>query len=284
VVKNNPARATNAHVSIAGHTTRHELLRNLDDTEKANGFANRFLWFCVQRSKLLPFGGSLRDEDLAPVVQRIRDTVDFARKLGETCLEWEPEADQLWRRVYPQLSEGRPGLLGAVTSRAEAQTIRLALIYALTDCSRTIRRPHLEAALAVWSYCAASAKFIFGDALGDPVADQALVMLRRAGAEGMTKTEISAAFGRHKPAGDLSRALGTLAEQGLARSRREETGGRPGERWFALLTRERSDKSEEGSGDVLAGTDSSHTSLSSQPSGLNEVPAISDRTSEQIIS
>ena len=55
--KNSPARATGAHISILGHVTKAELLRYLTSTEAANGFANRFLWVCVRRSKCLPEGG-----------------------------------------------------------------------------------------------------------------------------------------------------------------------------------------------------------------------------------
>ena len=48
--KNSPARSTGAHISIVGHITADELKRCLDSTEAANGFANRFLWCCVQHS------------------------------------------------------------------------------------------------------------------------------------------------------------------------------------------------------------------------------------------
>ena len=40
LTKNNPATATEAHISMAGHVTREELTRYLDRTEIANGFAN----------------------------------------------------------------------------------------------------------------------------------------------------------------------------------------------------------------------------------------------------
>ena len=42
-------------------------------------------------------------------------------------------------RVYPALSEGRPGLLGSVIARAEAQVMRLALVYAVLDRSESIQ-------------------------------------------------------------------------------------------------------------------------------------------------
>jgi hypothetical protein len=49
--------------------------------------------------------------------------------------------------VYPSLSAERPGLLGAVTARAEAQCVRLALLYTLLDGKANIEVPHLDAAL-----------------------------------------------------------------------------------------------------------------------------------------
>ena len=56
LTKNSPLKATRAHFSIIGHTTKEELSRYLDATEQGNGFANRFLWMMVTRSKLLPDG------------------------------------------------------------------------------------------------------------------------------------------------------------------------------------------------------------------------------------
>lgn len=56
LTRKDPLRATAAHVSVLGHVTVPELRRRLTDTEAANGFANRFLWVCVRRSKRLPAG------------------------------------------------------------------------------------------------------------------------------------------------------------------------------------------------------------------------------------
>ena len=42
-----------------------------------------------------------------------------------------PPARKAWSAAYARLSEGYPGLFGAVTGRAEAQCLRLALAYAL---------------------------------------------------------------------------------------------------------------------------------------------------------
>ena len=166
MTKNSPARATGAHISIVGHITRDELLRELSTTDMGNGFANRFLWVCTTRSKELPEGGNLQDADLLPLAKRLKDAVVFARTVDE--MKRAPAIKDAWAITYHALTAARTGLLGAVTSRAEAQTMRLACFYALLDKSAEVREEHLLAAVALWEYCHASAKFIFGDCLGDP--------------------------------------------------------------------------------------------------------------------
>jgi len=232
LTKNSPAKATGAHISIIGHITKDELLRYLDNTEMANGFANRFLFACVRRSQCLPEGGCLHKVNFTDIVNRLRQATEFGQKAEE--LKRDSEARLLWYEIYPELSEGKPGLLGAMLARSEAQVMRIACIYALLDLSDKISLKHLAAALAVWDYVEASAKFIFGDSLGDPAADEILSAIRKAGQEGMTRTEISNHFGRNKPAQELNRALKLLAERDLAYSSKGlyETG-RPIEKWFS---------------------------------------------------
>lgn len=231
LTKNMPAKATNAHVSIVGHITRDECLRYFDTTEAGNGFGNRFLWACVKRSKLLPEGGRINEVDFAPLTRRLSEAVEFARVTGE--MTREEEARAVWYEVYQALSEGRPGLLGSLLARAEAQVMRLACIYALLDLSTKVRRVHLAAAMAVWRYCEDSTRFIFGDALGDPAADEILRVLRGAEA-GLTRTDITNHFGRNREAREITRALTRLLEHGLAWCEKEAgTTGRPAERWFA---------------------------------------------------
>ncbi len=101
--------------------------------------------------------------------------VERARTLGR--LTMTREAASVWGAVYHHLSAERPGLLGAILGRAEAQTLRLAVIYAALDNSQHIDVAHLHAALAVWQYCEDSAAQIFGEALGDEVADTILASL-----------------------------------------------------------------------------------------------------------
>ena len=231
LTKNSPLRATGAHVSLVGHITVDELNRYLSDTETANGFANRFHWFCVQRSRCLPEGGQVDEQGIAGFIAELGQAVSFAQ--GVDLIKRDAAARDLWISVYPELSEGRRGLLGAVTSRAEAQVTRLACLYALLDFSRLVQEPHLRAALEVWRFSNDSCRYIFGSALGDPIVDKILDALNGRPA-GMTRTEIRDLFKRHVPVEQIDRALQSLAHQGLARPQNEETGGRPTERWLKI--------------------------------------------------
>src|SRR5262249_25659115 len=158
-----------AHVSLVGHITADELRRYLTATETANGFGNRHLFVCAERSKRLPEGGRVDPQQWAALRDELAEVLTFARTAGEGVRDEEARA--MWRDVYGDLSEGRPGLAGALLARAEAHVMRLALLYALLDRSALICGPHLLAALALWEYCEQSVYFVFGDCLGDPVAD-----------------------------------------------------------------------------------------------------------------
>jgi hypothetical protein len=231
LTRNNPLTAKGAHISIVGHITAEELKRHLTSTEAANGFANRFLWLLVRRSKKLPDGGNLDPKSLAPHVHKLAAALAAARKRG--AMHRDPEARTRWHDAYDELSEGEPGLAGAILARSEAQVTRLSLVYALADGADIIGRQHLEAALELWDYSARSVRHLFGNTTGDPDADQIDAALRRNGNGGLTRSDISALFGRHASSARLDRALGTLTARGAARVTREETGGRPVERWLS---------------------------------------------------
>ena len=171
LTKNSPARATGAHIAIVGHITADELVRLLNATEAANGFLNRFVLLGVRRSKLLPEGGVHRTRShWEPLLIRLRAAIDAARRAGR--LGFDQDARRRWWELYSALTESQAGLAGAVCARAEAHVVRLALLYALLDQADEIGLDHLEAALALWEYAAASARWVFGDSLGDPLADE----------------------------------------------------------------------------------------------------------------
>lgn len=234
LTKSSPARATDAHISIIGHVTREELRSELTRTDAASGFGNRFLWVYATRSKLLPEGGQLEAVDFAPLHRELARAIEFARLPGE--IRRDTPARERWRDIYAELSEAQLGLFGAVTSRAEAQVVRLSLIYALLDCAGTIQPQHLEAALAVWRYCEASAAHIFGKATGSALADDIDRALRGA-RNGLTRAELRERYQRNRSSEEIGFALDLLARHGRAVMAREDTGGRPAERWRSRQSR-----------------------------------------------
>jgi hypothetical protein len=224
LTRNNPLKATEAHIVLIGHTSAEELVRNLDRIECANGFANRILWACVRRSQLLPDGESFPASEIERLSLRLRDSIEFAKSCE--AVKRDPLAAETWRKVYPVLSEGRPGLSGAICNRSEAQTLRLSLIYALLDRSAQIRVPHLQAALAVWEYCEKSVLYVFGNKTGFPEADKILDALKAAGPAGLTGDDIGRLVGsRNTEKKDM--ALAMLERIGRIRKDIRKTDGRP---------------------------------------------------------
>jgi hypothetical protein len=103
--------------------------------------------------------------------------------------------------------------------------MRLACIYALLDCSDTVKSAHLEAALALWAYAEQSAQFIFGELRGDPAVDRALEALKQAGS--LTTTAIHNLFGRNANKDEVDRVIRELLKiNGVTSKTVEDTGGR----------------------------------------------------------
>lgn len=220
----NPLKATGAHLSISGQITEEELKKEISDVDLVNGLANRFLWLMVERSKLLASGGKLHEEDLSQLVARIKEAVEFGKKVGE--ISRDEEAEKFWHEIYEPLSTGSGGLIGAVTSRAEAQTMRLACIYALLDLSNKITHIHLKAAHNLWSYCFKSARFIFGNGavLENTNAVKLLEELKRRnqnGLTGMTRNEVRQFFNRNLTKNVTDMILKELIGNGFIRVEKE---------------------------------------------------------------
>jgi hypothetical protein len=222
-----PLIATGAHVSILGHITVGELRRTLTATDIANGFGNRFLWVAARRAALLPNGGSLDDDDLARLGRQVGEHLAVACSLGR--MRRSGEAEERWDFIYREMAaeDEDEGLADALLARAESHVLRLSLIYAALDGSGTIELPHLLAAEAVWAYCAASVRYMFGEATGDPIAERILGAVTAAGAAGLSREAQSELFRRHQPAKRLEAARSALLHRRVVVEEEETTEGRP---------------------------------------------------------
>jgi hypothetical protein len=231
LTRNKPLRATDPHISVLGHATEPELLKYLTETEMASGFGNRFLWVCVEKSKDKPHGG--QRVEYGGLLSRLEKALRFADS-REREIKRDAQANALWEHAYPLLSRERVGMWGHMTSRAEAQALRLSVLYALLDCSDVVRVEHLAAALAAWQYCQDAAATIFGVRTGNRDADRILSALQDAGEQGLTLTKINEEVGGNWVKERLHAALDLLEEFGLAQS--EALQGRGGGRVYRATT------------------------------------------------
>jgi hypothetical protein len=229
-----PARSTSAHIAVIGHITQNELRRHTSQLELSNGYLNRILLIACRRHRLLPEGGDPNPLASTGLIRLLAAAHKQAQTAGEIRLD--PHARELWHHAYRQLTEPHPGIVGQITARAEAHTIRLALLYTLTDGQRHISREHLTAALALHDYAARSAAWALAGATGQPLAEQIHAALANHPA-GLTRNQISNTLKHNQPAGHIDHALHALQNAGRATVTQIATGGRPAQLWTTTPTR-----------------------------------------------
>ena len=234
LTRNRPLHATGAHLALIGHITATELRHCSTTLSIANGFLNRFLFVSCRRTQLLPDGGDVDPLANTGLKDRLAQALDHARGAGE--LRFDSGAKRHWRTTYKKMSK-RPmeGVTGALTARAEAHSIRLALIYALLDGASSIKVEHLLAGLALWEYAARSAEWALGEATGVPFAEQIHGhMVDNPG--GVPLTQLHELLNNNHTSAELREALEALEHAGRAECRKKKNpkGGRPAEIWTAI--------------------------------------------------
>jgi len=214
------------HVGVIAHITPVELRQRLTSTDSANGFGNRFLWLAVRRTRLVPFPVSPAERVPAAAIAAIGAAIEDAQ--GPSEVTWSAAARDAWEDLYLALTlEPRVGLYGSLVARAEAQVVRLALVYALLDRSPVVDTPHLAAATALWRYAERSAAHVFGRSTGNCHADALLRILR----DGPLGREAAKRELGIRTAADLQDAIDLLRQIGAVETVRVSRagGGRPAE-------------------------------------------------------
>ena len=190
LTKNNKTTATGGHVGWVSHITLQELHAKLGESEGFNGFANRILWICARRDKLVAMPKPMSENLLGDIRGRLIGILE--KVSGGTVVEMNQDAKNAWcSTYYADLTKDRPGLSGCVTNRGEAQALRLAMIYCLLDGETIITLDHLEAGIALWEYCRQSANYIFHGRQTDNTAQTILEALQIGP---MTSTDIFKLF------------------------------------------------------------------------------------------
>jgi hypothetical protein len=234
LTRKEPLKAAASHVSVIANITRPELRDLLTHRDVYGGLVNRFLLAGTHRKGEHPDFGGTPDSSLEPLAKKIRLAMKQARRTK--ALELSGRGRDQWRDMYRILSAGGSGFLDAIISRAEPQVLRLAAIYTLLDGCGRIDREHLDAAMAVWQFCRQSAEIIFTTKQRSSLEEQIRQLLVNS-PEGMTLTQLSAAFSNHKTHESIARVLANLEQGGRACKNRVKTNGRPADLWFST-TRE----------------------------------------------
>jgi hypothetical protein len=174
----------------------------------------------------------------------LRRALDWVGDAHTIRLVRDDQARALWHDCYPALSHVRPGLYGAATSRAEAQVLRLSAVYAVLDCSPIIKLPHLQAALAVWDYCSASASLFFGTVTGDHTTDRILEAINNSTEGFLSRKQIGALFHGRVSSSRIEAALEQLISLRAIDQSTQPTGGRPSTLWSAIPESKSSNEEE----------------------------------------
>ena len=219
----------NSHISLLVHSSPFELESVVEKVDFANGFANRFIWtYCERTHRVSDLRGkefNMPDELKSALVQ----SVMYGRTICQ--VEIDTEAEAIWKGLYDDGQMDSPsGKMGELLVRGPSHIFRIAMIYALTQSSAIIRRPHLEAALAVWDYIIKSSYFIFGSTQS-PFESKILTTLQIKGA--LTQSEIvHDIFGRNLDKNGIDGLRSSLLNKGLIEITTKHSGsGRPTTIW-----------------------------------------------------
>ena len=249
-------RASRAHVSLLSMITPEELLRHHARLSQAGGLESRllFVWAAPGRD-VSPFAGGWTATGLA---DRVRDVIEGSREavmmrtdpisrhlLGlrgiqpKVAIPVSPDVTESWgTSVKPRLAPPADGMV-ALHSRAEAQVIRLAAVYAMCDQASLITAVHVEAAVAAQSYCARSAEVLFGVPVAElpPRADprtaaKVVRCLHDRYPDWVARDDLGTGVLKgNVPAATLGAVMGSLAARHLIEQRQVPTDGRPREEY-----------------------------------------------------
>jgi len=230
--KTSACRADIHHIGFLAGITKTECKELMTTSLLSNGFVNRYIWIVSKSTRDIANPPPLTVPD--SILERIRDAVAFAEK--ERVMEFDEQAERAYQVVYPVLKNRPENYVGQATSRARVQVRRMAMVFAVLDCSFAIRIEHLRAALAVWQFAEESASYLFGSSIRDE--DSALLGFIHDKGGKVTRTEVYVEhFQKNKASRYLDEARDRLKKTGSIDVSDERPGdgksGRATEVWVA---------------------------------------------------
>ena len=239
--KTNRLWASNPHVCMLGAITGAELVSCIASRDLTNGFANRFLPYWAERSRLLPFPKATPADEVDRLARKVLEVLQFCqagRWVDRDVLRVELSSDaaKRWAELYRgELNDRSHGeRINALIERRAPMLLRLAMLFALTDCTSTVEVKHIDAALAWIRYSVESVKFIFGSAADEheaaEVNDTARKIMLFIGKQGrVTRKQITRdCFKGHASKDRIDAALDELLTANPQRLSVEEDRSQPG--------------------------------------------------------
>lgn len=236
MTRKDPLKVSGAHLSVVGHVTPADLLALASKESIANGTMNRFLavWSersGPQRTRVDRHAVARARRELGPL---LRDSVAFGRTLGH--VEFSDEAGEHWDALVAEFDREPVTMVDELSQRAPSYLARLALVFAIVDQVDRIALAHLRAAEEMWRYSVQSWAHVYGDRVGDPLAEKILAHLADAGLDGLTRSEVRSTLSKAQIA-RLDDVRLSLEGAGLIWTEKippSEVGGRPVEIWRAV--------------------------------------------------
>ncbi|MDO8262190.1 MAG: DUF3987 domain-containing protein [Gallionella sp.] len=171
--------ATDPHIAMIGAVTPSELLGLMASRELTNGFANRFLMFWAERTKILAFPRATSQDAVDALALRVLEVLTFCKaerwaEHDHMRVELSPDARKRYEKLYlTELNDNSAGeRITALIERRAPMLLRLAMLFALCDMQTTVEVHHINAALAWVRYSVDSIKFIFGSAADEVAVEE----------------------------------------------------------------------------------------------------------------
>ena len=169
--KSNRLWATDPHIAMIGAVTPSELVGLMATRELTNGFANRFMMFWAERTKMLAFPRATSQEDVNALAERVLEVLQFCQAerwadKDHMRVDLSQDARKRYEVLYyGELNDNSAGeRITALIERRAPMLLRLAMLLALCDKTTIVEVHHINAALAWVRYSVESVKFIFASA------------------------------------------------------------------------------------------------------------------------
>lgn len=219
-------RVTGATIGFVGHITKPQLDEDFDYVDMMSGFGNRFLWIFTRRTKVLPLAESLPEHQLQEFVDALREPLEFARTEAPAEYTFSDDAWDLWCDLVEKYDRPQhSALLDHLTARARPIVRRLAVIYAVADCSDQLEVEHLHAADVLFDYSVQSVQYIFGDRIGSKLANSVYEKICEH-KTGIERSALHAKLSGRVKADALQEVLDMLERRDLVTCKHERKGKR----------------------------------------------------------